>query len=688
MFVGISHNDYQGIQGTPWEHSSIGPHSPTGCAHSIAANRISYCFNLRGPSVAMDTACSSALTAVHMACEHIRAGRGDAALAGGVTVIITPGGFIGFSQASMLSPEGRCKAFDASADGFVRGEGAGMVLLKRLSQAIADGDPVLGVIIGTAINQDGHTNGISLPSLDAQARLVRDACVDAGVVPTRIGVCEVQCTGAAGGEPSEAHALARARCEGRSEEAPLMIGSVKTNLGHLETAAGMAGLVKALLVLKHCRIPASLHFENPNPNIDFVALKLRVPTALETFPASDGARMAGVNSFGFGGANAHVLLTEAPSRPQSEYSVSHLNRPWPFILSARSEEALRSSALRLSVWLDERSNANGSSPVLPDLAYTLGARRNHHPYRFTLVARSIGEVIKELNDHVAHQEDCKARTSFTARGTRPPRVAFVMSGQGPQWWGMGRELIQHEAVFRQIIERCDALMRPWARFSLMEELDRAEEGSQLHRTEIAQPAIFAMQVALAELWKSWGVQPTAVIGHSVGEVAAACVAGVLSLEEATRVIVMRARFMDGCARGEGTMLAVGLDEDGARPLIARHDRTATIAAFNGPRSLTIAGAQLSLEAMAAELELEGVFARFVQVDHPFHHPLMRPASEVLEGVLQDLAPRAATVPFFSTVTGGQCVGDQCDAAHWGKGVRQPVQFAGAVRALMDTGVDH
>jgi acyl transferase domain-containing protein/NADPH:quinone reductase-like Zn-dependent oxidoreductase/SAM-dependent methyltransferase/acyl carrier protein len=687
VFVGISHNEYQGIQGTPWEHSGIGPHSPTGCAHSIAANRISYCFNLRGPSVAMDTACSSALTAVHMACEHIRAGRGDVALAGGVTVIITPGGFIGFSQASMLSPEGRCKAFDASADGFVRGEGAGMVILKRLSQAIADGDPVQGVIIGTAINQDGHTNGISLPSLDAQARLVRDACVDAGVAPIRIGFVEAHGTGTAVGDPIEAHALSRALCEGRSEEAPLMIGSVKTNLGHLETAAGMAGLVKALLVLKQGRIPASLHFENPNPNIDFVALKLRVPTALEPFPAGDGARIAGVNSFGFGGANAHVLLTEAPYRPESEYSALHLNRPWPFILSARSEEALRSSALRLSVWLDERSNANGSSPVLPDLAYTLGVRRNHHPHRLTLVARSIGEVIKELNGHVAHQQDCRARTGFTARRTSPPRVAFVMSGQGPQWWGMGRELIQHEDVFRQIVERCDALMRPWARFSLIEELARPEEGSQLHRTEIAQPAIFAMQVALAELWKSWGVQPAALIGHSVGEVAAACVAGVLSLEEAARVIVMRARFMDGCARDEGTMLAIGLDEDAALALIARHDRTATIAAFNGPRSLTIAGARLSLEAMAAELELEGVFARFVQVDHPFHHPLMRPSSEALEEVLQDLAPQAATVPFFSTVTGGQCVGDQCDAAHWGKGVRQPVQFVGAVRALMDAGVD-
>jgi acyl transferase domain-containing protein len=464
VFVGISHNDYQGIQGTPWEHSGVGPHSPTGCAHSIAANRISYCFNLRGPSVAMDTACSSALTAIHGACEYIRAGRGHMALAGGVTVMITPGGFIGFSQASMLSPDGCCKAFDASANGFVRGEGAGMVLLKRLSQAIADGDPIHGVLIGTALNQDGHTNGISLPSAESQARLVRDACADAEVAPSEIGFVEAHGTGTAVGDPIEAHALAEALCKDRSEQAPLLIGSVKTNLGHLETAAGVAGLVKALLVVKHGRIPASLHFRTPNPNIDFVALKLRVPTALESFPETNGIRIAGVNSFGFGGANAHVLLTEAPSCAQAEHLVTHAKRSWPLVLSARSETALRSSALRLSTWLDERSNANGSSPVLPDLAYTLGARRNHHPFRLTLVAQSVEELIGELNGCAASQQSPKVRMAFVPGLEQAPRIAFVMSGQGPQWWGMGRELMQHESVFLQTVERCDAAMRTWARF--------------------------------------------------------------------------------------------------------------------------------------------------------------------------------------------------------------------------------
>jgi acyl transferase domain-containing protein/NADPH:quinone reductase-like Zn-dependent oxidoreductase/SAM-dependent methyltransferase/acyl carrier protein len=687
VFVGISHNDYQAIQGTPWEHFGVSQHSPTGSAHSIAANRISYCFNLHGPSVAMDTACSSALTAVHAACEHIRSGRGDAALAGGVTVMITPGGFIGFSQAAMLSPEGRCKAFDASADGFVRGEGAGMVLLKRLSRAIVDGDSIHGVIIGTALNQDGHTNGISLPSSEAQAQLVRDACADAELAPSQIGFVEAHGTGTAVGDPIEAQALSQALCQDRSAGEPLLIGSVKTNLGHLETAAGIAGLIKALLILKHGSIPASLHFKTPSPHIDFAALKLRIPTALEPFPKIGGTRVVGVNSFGFGGANAHVLLKEWPSHPQPEHLESVTNRAWPLVLSARSEEALRSTALRLSTWLEERSNANGNSPVLPDLVYTLGARRNHHPHRLTLVAESIGEAMYELNRFATDQQDTKARTGFAPRREEAPRIGFVMSGQGSQWWGMGRELMQYQPVFRQTIERCDAAMRPWATFSLIEELGRTEERSQMHRTEIAQPAIFAMQMALAELWKFWGVQPAAIVGHSVGEVAAACVAGVLSLEQAVRVIVLRARLMENCARSEGTMLAVGLDQDATEALIARHDRTVTIAAFNGPRSLTLAGPRLSLEAMAAELESNEVFARFVQVDHPFHHPLMRPASEALEEQLADLVPQAETIPFFSTVTGQKCAGETCDASHWGRGVRQPVQFASAVTGLLDTGVD-
>jgi acyl transferase domain-containing protein/NADPH:quinone reductase-like Zn-dependent oxidoreductase/SAM-dependent methyltransferase/acyl carrier protein len=687
VFVGISHNDYQGLQHTPTDRAGISAHTPTGSAHSIAANRISYCLNLTGPSIAMDTACSSALTAVHVACEHILAGHCKTAMAGGVTVMITPDGFIGFSQAGMLSPEGKCKAFDASANGFVRGEGAGMVLLKKLSDAIADGDPIHAVIIGSAVNSDGHTNGISLPSPEAQARLVRDACVIAGVEPSQIGYVEAHGTGTAVGDPIEAHALAEALCADRTEANPLVIGSVKTNLGHLETASGVAGLVKAALVLKHGRIPASLHFDTPNPHIDFTALKLRMPVANETFPGNGATRLAGINSFGFGGSNAHVILSEPPKQQTRAHVTPDAARAWPLTLSARSEEALRASAWQLSVWLDDHSKLNGSSPLLPDLTYMLGVRRNHHSHRLALTSRTIGEMVQELSAFSTGQPGPRMRTAFTPRPEKAARVVFVMSGQGPQWQGMGRELMQHEPVFKRMIEDCATAMEPYARFSLLDELARTEAHSQMQRTEISQPAIFAMQMALAALWQSLGVQPAAVVGHSVGEVAAACIAGILTLDQAAKIIVLRGRFMDECAAAGGTMLAVGMSPDEARAVIAKHDRTVSIAAFNGPRSLTLSGLKTSLEVIAAELESKGVFARFLQVSHPFHHAMMQPAADALKAALADLTPTPERLPFFSTVTGQRLDGISCDAGHWSRGVRQPVEFASAIGALLEFGVD-
>ena len=688
VFVGVSHNDYQAIQHTSTDRAGISAHTPTGSAHSIAANRISYCLNLSGPSIALDTACSSALTAVHVACEHILSGRCKTAMAGGVTVMITPDGFIGFSQAGMLSPEGKCKAFDASANGFVRGEGAGMVLMKRLSDALADGDPIHAVIMGSAVNQDGHTNGISLPSPDAQARLVSEACRDAGVDPSQIGFVEAHGTGTAVGDPIEAHALATALCADRPAEAPLLIGSVKTNLGHLETASGVAGLVKAALALKHKKIPRSLHFENPNPHIDFEALKLRVPVELEPFPLTGESRMAGVNSFGFGGANAHVILAEAPHHVPAwieENAVA--DRAWPVMLSARSEVALQASAAQLAVWMDAHSMLNGSSPLLPDLTYMLGARRNHHSHRIAVASSSMEEVSQELAAFSKGEPAPKVRVSFAPRREQAARVGFVMSGQGTQAWGMGMELMRHEPVFKSMIEACEEAMRPWARFSLIEELARQEASSQMHRTEVSQPAIFAIQMGLAALWKSWGVVPAALMGHSVGEVAAACVAGILTLDEAAQIIVFRGRCMDEHMPDGGGMLAVGMTPEEAAAVIARHDGTVSVAAFNGPQSLTLSGKKSSLEAIAAELEAEEIFARFLKVEYPFHHAMMQPAADGLEGRLSGISPASETIPFFSTVTGLRHAGEACDAAHWVRGVRLPVEFASAIRGMSDHGVD-
>ena len=685
VFMGVSHNDYQNIQGGGTDRKGISAHSPTGSAHSIAANRISYCFNLSGPSLSMDTACSSALTAVHLACESLRAGRCEMAMAGGVTVIITPDGFIGFSQAGMLSPDGKCKAFAAEANGFVRGEGAGIVLLKPLSKAIADGDPIQGVILGSSLNQDGHTNGISLPSTAAQAQLVRDACADAGIQPCEVGFVEAHGTGTAVGDPIEAIALAEALCGER--ETALPIGSVKTNLGHLETAAGVVGLVKAMMVLKRGQIPPSLHFENPSTHIDMVGLKLRVPTTLEAFPNDGKRRIAGVNSFGFGGANAHVILAEPPAQVVHAHGPISPDRSWPLVISARSEDALKATAGRLADWIESHELGNGVSPVLPKLTYTLGVRRNHHQHRLTLAGSSSAEVTEELREFSIGNPVTTARASFTPRPEFAPRIGFVMSGQGPQWWGMGRQLMRNEPIFRETMEACAKAMSPYASFSLLEELARDEADSKIQQTEIAQPAIFAMQLSLVALWKSLGVEPTAVVGHSVGEVAAACVAGILSLEEGARIIVLRARMMHECARGEGTMLAVSLSEDEALEIISRHDKAVSIAAFNGPRSLTLAGIPTSLEAIRTELEPQNIFARFVKVDHPYHHAMMQPAADNLIKNLADIAPQDETLPFFSTVTGERCAGKDCVAAHWGRGIRQSVQFVKAVNSVADFGVD-
>lgn len=688
VFVGISHNDYQAIQGGAGDRSRISAHTPTGHAHSIAANRISYCFNLTGPSIAMDTACSAALTAVHIACEQLAAGHCPVALAGGVTVMITPEGFIGFSRAGMLSPEGRCKAFDAAADGFVRGEGAGMVVLKPLSRALADGDPVYAVIRATATNQDGHTNGISLPGQEAQARLVKKACVMAGIAPSDIGYVEAHGTGTAVGDPIEAHALAEALCEDRPAERPLAIGSVKTNLGHLETAAGVAGLMKAALVANRGKIPPSLNFNEPSPHIDFEACRLRVPTVLEDFPGSVGKpRIIGVNSFGFGGANSHVIVSEPPPHAEPARFTIEEERAWPFVLSARSEESLKAAAANLAAWIDGKLRANGVSSLLPDLVHTLGARRNHHAYRLTGAPKSDRQLADALLAFAQEGASPELKTSFTPAPEHAPRIGFVMSGQGPQWWGMGRELMRTEPVFRAAMERCAAAMAPHARFSLFEELARDENDTRLGQTEFAQPAIFAMQIALAELWKSWGVEPSCIIGHSVGEVAATHLAGIFTLEEAAEIIIARAQSMQDCTHGEGGMLAVGLSPDEAGELIARHDPGVSIAAFNGPRSLTLSGLKTSLEKMAADLEPAGIFARFVRVSHPFHHAMMQPAADAVARRLAHLRPRPGKIPFFCTVTGERCPGEDCFASYWARGIRQPVRFVQAVDAMNRHGVD-
>ena len=520
--------------------------------------------------------------AVHLACRSIWQDGCPLALAGGVNALLLPDWYVGFCRMGMLSPEGRCRAFDAGASGFVRSEGAGMVVLKPLAQALADGDRVYAVIRGTAVNQDGRTPGMTVPSQEAQEALLRQACRDAGVTPAIDPVRR---------GPRHRHAWSETRSRpgpwdgscpmaGPAEQ-PCLIGSVKTNIGHLEAGAGIAGLIKVALALHHRRIPGNLHFDRPNPEIDFDALRLRVPTRCEPWPAGDGPALAGVNAFGFGGTNAHVVLQEAPDA---------LRPRWLDLGHRRSRRSRASSAQCLAraavgprsrrAARDSPGRGMNSSRQCPDdvsleeIAANAALRRTHHDHRLAVVARSKQELAERLREFAAWA----AGRGRGSRGERSaghrPRLAFVCSGQGPQWWAMGRQLLHEEPVFRAAIERCDAIVRRLGDWSLLDELTADESRSRMEITAISQPCIFALQVALAELWASWGVRPEALVGHSVGEVAAAYLAGVFSLEDAVRIIYHRGRSME-LAPERGRMLAAGVSADAAQRADRRRTATAS-----------------------------------------------------------------------------------------------------------------
>jgi acyl transferase domain-containing protein/acyl carrier protein len=681
VFVGISSWEYSFAQIDFRDRAIIDAYTNTGGSLSIAANRVSYCFDLRGPSVAVDTACSSALVAVHLACKSIWEGDCTLALAGGVNVLLMPDWYIGFSRLGMLSPDGRCHAFDAAANGFVRGEGAGMIVLKPLAQALADNDRIYAVIRGTAVNQDGRTLGLTVPSEEAQEALLRQAYQNAGVDPATVQYIESHGTGTLVGDPIEARALGRVLSAKRPADRPCLIGSVKTNIGHLEAGSGIAGLIKTALALHHRCVPGNLHFHQPNPAIDFAQLRLRVPVRAEVWPASDTPATAGVNSFGYGGTNAHVVLQEAPflangrrqSAGRGPNQPADADRlPWLLPLSARTPQALRALA---DAW---RQFVADCPPdvSLHDLAYNAAHRRSHHDYRLALVAHSREELIEQLAVGAPESGTVKQR----------PRLAFVCSGQGPQWWAMGRQLLEQEPVFRSTLSRCDEIMRRLGPWSLWEELTADADRSRMHVTAISQPALFALQVALAALWRSWGVQPEAVLGHSVGEVAAAYLAGVFTLEDAVRVIYQRGRCMDRTST-RGRMLAAGIRPEEVQQLIAPYGERLSLAAINSPVSVTLSGEAGPLEEIARILERRGIFCRFLQVQYAFHSAQMAPIRDELLTSLCGIQPRPAKLPLFSTVQGRRIDGTEMGPEYWWGNVRQTVQFAAAVEQLLNWGCD-
>jgi acyl transferase domain-containing protein/acyl-CoA synthetase (AMP-forming)/AMP-acid ligase II/NADPH:quinone reductase-like Zn-dependent oxidoreductase/acyl carrier protein len=675
VFVGMLSNDYGGFQADPaFADMYVG----TGNASSIASNRISYALNLRGPSMTVDTACSSSLVALHLACTSIWNGETELALAGGVNLLLMPTITVSFSKAGMMAPDGRCKAFDAQANGYVRSDGAGMVALKPLAAALADGDPIYAVIRGSAVNQDGRSNGLTAPNPEAQTAVIREACQRAGVEPGQIIYIEAHGTGTALGDPIEAQALGQALALGRPAGRRHLIGSVKTNIGHTEGAAGIAGIIKAALALKHRTIPPSLHFRQPSPYIPFDGLALEVVRSLTPWPA--GPALAGVNSFGFGGTNAHVVLEAAPA--------TAMRTPAPpagqtqlIPLSARSPEALRALAQAYRAYAEQLA----PDAALRDIGYSASVRRSHHDHRLALVARSPAELIEQLDAFLAGQPQAGVAAG-KRRGDHRPRLVFVFSGQGSQIWGMGRALFEQEPVFRIVIEKCDELVKQCGGWSLIEELLVDEAGSRLAETAVAQPMIFALQVALAALWRSWGIVPDAVVGHSVGEVAAAHIAGALRLEDAVRVLAQRGRLMQQ-AEGRGRMAAVELPAADVEQILASYCGRLTIAAINSPASTVISGDADALEDVLQSLAQRGVYQHMLPVNYAFHSAQMDPFCAPLAAALAGLRPRPARIPIISTAI--EQPGDACvfDAAYWVRNMREPVRFAAAIDRLARDGYD-
>ncbi len=666
VFVGLWLNDYESRLFA--DASSVDFHSTTGTGRYAAPGRVSHALGLRGPSIAVDSACSSSLVAVHLACRSLWSGETDLALAGGANAILQPHITIAYSQSGMMSPRGRCRFGDAGADGYVRSEGAGMVVLKRLDRALADGDPIHAVILGGAVNNDGGGDHFGTPARSGQEALLRDAYTDAGVDPSAVSYVEAHGTGTAAGDPVEIGALASVVGAQRAHGSECLVGSVKTNIGHTEGAAGIAGLIKAALVVEHGAVPPSLHLETPTPAVDWASAGVRIPTSPTPIERRASA-VAGVSSFGIAGTNAHIVVGAAPAAP-ARPSASHGSLLVP--LSAHTPAALRALAADYASWLDGED-----APALADVAWTLARRRAHHEYRMSVVASDAAELRAALSG---------SGTFRAAHADRP--IVFVFPGQGSQWEGMGRRLLEDEPVFRATVEACDAALRPYVEWSLLEQL-HAERGSaawRLDDIDVIQPVLVALDIALAALWRSWGIAPSVVVGHSMGEVAAAAVAGALSLDDAMRVIATRSRLLRRIS-GRGAMAVVELPESDARAALAGRDSLLSVAASNSPRSTVVAGDPDAVDALLAELEARDVFCRRIAVDVASHSPQVDGLAGELRALLSGLAPSRAEVPLRSTVTAEATDGRALDAEYWVRNLRAPVRFARVVADIAREAVE-
>src|SRR5882724_5187752 len=662
VYIGASTTDYSDLRLD--DPAGGDSYFMTGNTLSILSNRISHIFDLRGPSLTIDTACSSSLVALHHACEAIRSKRVETAIVGGINLLLAPYPYLGFCSASMLSRRGRCFAFDERADGYVRGEGGAVVMLRPLDDALADGDAIRAVILGTGVNSDGRTIGLSLPSEAAQASLLRSIYARAGVAPEDLAFFEMHGTGTPAGDPIEAAAVGHSL--GRSRSQPLPIGSVKTNIGHLEPASGMAGLLKAALALDRDIMPPTLHCETPNPNIPFDALNLRLVRDAEPIAAARERRFAGVNSFGFGGTNAHVVLAAPPARDTAAPLPQSMP---PLVVSARTEASLREL---VRSWCGTLSGTPAErAPVLVRAA---ARNRDHHAHRLVALGKDPATTAGMLADFL---DGAPTPGVITETGVREDKLAFVFSGNGAQFPGMGRDALRTNAVFRAAVEEVDGLLRSELGWSLTELLESGVSSDRLARTDIAQPLLFAVQVGIVRALEAIGIRAAAHFGHSVGEIAAAWSAGALSLADAARVVVVRSRHQQQ-TQGAGRMAAVALTHDATRAILAELNSTAEVAALNAARSVTISGSIEEIRRLEAELEHRDIGFRSLDLDFAFHSRAMDPFREDLLHDLRGLASRPPEALLVSTVTGDVVEAEELDAEYWWRNIRHPVRFTDAV----------
>lgn len=678
VFFGIGTFDYPQLIHRAAGRDRVDAYAATGAGHSLASGRLSYLLGLQGPSLSVDTACSASLVSVHLACQSLHGNECRVALAGGVNLILIPDVSIALSKAHMLSGDGRCRAFDGAASGFSRGEGCGVVVLKRLSHAIEDRDRVLAVISGSAVNQDGRSSGLTAPNGKAQEAVIREALDRAGVEPAAVGYVEAHGTGTSLGDPIEARALGAVMARGREMDRPLAVGSVKTNIGHLEAAAGVAGLIKTVLAVQRGEIPPHLHLNEPNPLIPWDELPLRVVTEREPWPGWTERRVAGISSFGFSGTNAHVVVTQAPDVPASHAGVDrpiHL-----FTASARSRTALDALLAR------HLADLRGTPEALPDICFTANSGRAALEHRLALQAGTTDELITQLEELVLDPTTGHGFTGYVPPGPTPD-VAFLFTGQGSQHTGMGRELFETQPTFRRCLERCADLLAGELDVPLLDLLFRGEHAELLDQTTYAQPGLFAIEIALAELWRSWGIVPTAVMGHSVGELAAACTAGVFSLPDGLRLISARGRLMGALPPG-GVMAAVFAPPSQVEEVIDRAGGSVTIAAFNAPTEVVISGPEADVRRVAGELESGGSTARILRVSNAFHSALVEPMLPEFEAVLRDVTLEPPQTAMVSNVT-GRLVGDEVASPdYWLAHLRSPVQFAEGLTSLREMGYAH